>query len=327
MNVLHAEIMDAWDQVARIMVGNGGARAWVSPCKARQAGSFQQLPHASWTRPKSGTWVEISLPEVRHVLSFACSNMLLRFGKEPGCQTKGITMGSSLGGALFRLVLVVHEMHAVVGDLPVTQIVNSRVPGAHVSCLRFMDDVRVFIVAPLSYSLRRLHDAAIEFLTHVYPPHFPMKPDSVNPCVGLELVLGRQLHWTAHTKGLTCGYDNKPSLCAPFVSAQPVQQKHAIVSGAFARCKQLSSSLHWTMVSLADACYKFTHEGGYPDSLISKWLKEWCTAVFGKRGLQLHQDVLARVGKSEQHASPIHRDSFLSDVVFCAVGTTDWRCV
>ena len=154
-----------------------------------------------------------------------------------------------------------------------------------------------------------------------------MKPDSVNPCVGFELVLGRQLHWTAHTKGLTCGYDDKPNLSAPFLSAQPVQQKHAIVVGAFSRCKQLSSCTHWTTVSLADVCYKFTCDAGYPDKLISKWLKDWCLTVYGKQGLQLRKDVLARMGNREKHESSIHRDSSLSDAVLCPVGTIDWRCI
>ena len=131
-----------------------------------------------------------------------------------------------------------------------------------------------------------------------------MKPDSVNPCVGFELVFGRQLHWTTHTKGLTCEYDDKPNLSAPFLSAQPVQQKHAIVVGAFSRCKQLSSCTHWTMVSLADVCYKFTCDAGYPDKLISKWLKDWCLTVYGKQGLQLHKDVLARMGTSKNMKAP-----------------------
>ena len=327
MNVLHAEIMDAWDQIANIMIGKGYVSAWVSPCKTKQPGSFHLLPHASWTHPKRGTWVQIRLNDVKHVLHVACAHMLIRFGQVSGCQQKGITMGSSLGGALFRLVLVVHEMHAILGEQPVTQVIHQTIPGSKASCMRFMDDVRVFIVAPLMYSLQSLHEAAGAFLKHAYPPHFPLKPDSVNPCVGLELVFGGQLHWVAHTKGLTCGYDSPTNLCAPFMSAQPLQQKHAIVLGAFSRCRQLSSSWHWIMVSLADVTFKFTHEAGYPMSLVSKWLKNWCLTVFGKRGLQLHKDVVARAGQSEQHTTPLHRDSFLSDVVFCPAGATGWRCV
>ena len=131
------------------------------------------LPHASWTHPKRGAWIEIRLSDVKHVLHFACGHMLIKFGQISGCQRKGITMGSSLGGALFRLVLVVHEMRAVLGEQPVTQVINRTIPGSKASCMRFMDDVRVFIVAPLMYSLQSLQEAASAFLKHVYPPHFP----------------------------------------------------------------------------------------------------------------------------------------------------------
>ena len=174
MNVLHAEIIEAWEQIANIMVGKGYTSAWVSPCKAKQAGSFQQLPHALWTHPRNGRWVRIPLLAIRHVLLFACKHMHIRFGTAPGCQTKGITMGSGLGGAVFfRLVLVVHEMRAVLGNQPATEVVSKSLPGSHASCMRFMDDVRVFIVAPLTYSLQGLQDAANAFLTFVYPPIFP----------------------------------------------------------------------------------------------------------------------------------------------------------
>ena len=136
--------------------------------------------------------------------------------------------------------------------------------------MRFIDDIRIFIVAPLIYSLQSLYEAAGAFLKHAYPPHFPLKPDSVNPCVGLELGFGGQLHWVAPAKGLTCGYDSPRNLRASFMSAQPLQQKYAIVLGTFSRRKHFSSSWHWIMVSLADIIFKFIYEAGYPISLVSK---------------------------------------------------------
>ena len=326
LNVLHSEVAASWDQMCSIMLSKGCVRAWVSPCKCKQQGSFQHLPHASWTQPKRGTWVKVDLTDVKHVLLFACKHMQIKFGGERGTQTRGITMGSSLGGALFRLVLVVHEMRTVLGPQPVEQVISRHIPGSKASCMRFMDDVRVFLVAPIVYAVQQMEDAALAFLKHTYPTHFPMKPDTVNPCVGLELILGRQLHWTAHVKGIACGYDNIPCLSTPFVSVQPLQRKRGIVMGAFARCKLLSSSMHWLVMSLANTCFKFIHEAVYPHDLISKWLKNWCVACFGKRGVQLHSDVLANVGRSG-HETPAHRDSFRTDAVICPVGRIDWRCV
>ena len=123
----------------------------------------------------------------------------------------------------------------------------------HASCMPFTDDVRHFIVARLTHSLQGLQDAANAFLTYVHPPHFLMKPDSVNPRIGFELVLGRQLHWTAHAKELTCGFDDKPNLSAPFLSAQPVQQSCRSVLEM--QTAQLLHA-HGTAVSLADVCHR-----------------------------------------------------------------------
>ena len=144
-------------------------------------------------------------------------------------------MGSSLGAALFRLVLIVHEINFVASNGPA--ICKSHWPGSTMHCMRCMDDTRLFIVTPLSTPERILDLMASEILRAIYPPHLPLKPDSVNPCVGLELVLHEgALHWTAHVQGIEAmvGYElHSSQLISPYWSIQPPAQLKACVLAAF----------------------------------------------------------------------------------------------
>ena len=99
-------------------------------------------------------------------------------------------MGSSLGGALFRLVLIVHEINFVASNGPA--ICMSHCPGSTMHCVRCMDDIILFVVTPLSTPERVLELMAFEILRATRPPHLPLNPDSVNPCVGLELVFAQR---------------------------------------------------------------------------------------------------------------------------------------
>ena len=135
------------------------------------------------------------------------------------------------------------------------------------------------------------------------------------------------LHWTAHVQAFSCGYSGAPCLSALFCSVQPVTQKRAIVMGAFARCKQLSSCEYWLLLALAEVYCKFTCVSGYPMALMSKWLRCYCVSNLRKQGVQLFKDVLAHGGRCQHPTSPAQRDSFRYDTAHRPVGSANWATV
>ena len=79
------------------------------------------------------------------VLEFVCVHM--QVSKTLGCQKQSITTGSSLGGTIFGMVLMVHEMRFCNEQGPLRAV--QALPNSSFWSMRFMDDIRVFIVSPL----------------------------------------------------------------------------------------------------------------------------------------------------------------------------------
>ena len=71
-----------------------------------------KVPNASWSRKATGTWIQVFLDDVEPVLNLALNFMQFFYGNTKGKQIRGVMIGSNLGSALFRMVLICHDMHA-----------------------------------------------------------------------------------------------------------------------------------------------------------------------------------------------------------------------
>ncbi|CAE8623950.1 unnamed protein product [Polarella glacialis] len=155
--------------------------------------------HASWSKKNDTAWMCVLLTDVEPVLEFLFSHMMFFYGKAQGRQTKGIMMGSNIGGAVFRLVLIVHEMQKL--RSPQMYQIKLLYPDVSIHGARLIDDVRLLIVFPLSMSAGAVQALANEVLQYVYPPHLILKPDTINPMVGMRIFsCSGSLAWMSHAK-------------------------------------------------------------------------------------------------------------------------------
>lgn len=133
-------------------------------------------------------------------------------------------IGSNLGSALFRMVLICHEMHARLPQRWESFMTSLCLQDVTVRGIRFVDDLRVYIVAPLQVPFATLRGITYALLGFVYPPHIPFKTDHVNPTIGMDVFTrGGHLQWMAHGKALAdfcCYADTMPQQIQPFFSFQ-----------------------------------------------------------------------------------------------------------
>ena len=138
----------------------------------------------------------MQVSDVLPVVTFACRHMQLMYGQTKMRQTTGVTMGSSLGGSIFKIVLAIHETQAVTGE-----------GGA-----RFVDDLRLFAIVPLRFDEACVYARLESLLAALYPPHIVLKRDAVNPTIGMCVFGHNQtLAWTLHVKGLSSMHCYSPS--------------------------------------------------------------------------------------------------------------------
>ena len=73
----------------------------------------KKSPNASWSQKTKRAWIQVILDDVEPVLYVALKFMQVLYGKTKGRQIRGVMIGSNLGSALFRMVLICHETHAL----------------------------------------------------------------------------------------------------------------------------------------------------------------------------------------------------------------------
>ena len=81
--------------------------------------------------------------------------------------------GSNLGSALFRMVLICHEMHALLPRRWEGFLAKHCPWEGALRGVRFVDDLRVYMVAPQHIPLSRLREVTYALLSFVYPAHIP----------------------------------------------------------------------------------------------------------------------------------------------------------
>jgi hypothetical protein len=249
--------------------------------------------------------------------------MQFLYGGARGKQTRGVMIGSGLGGALFRLVFIVHEMCA---SLPENmQCVTATCPDAVIRAVRFVDDLRIFVFAPLHVGDHVMRQLAASFLERTYPAHLPLKDDAVNPFVGLNIFIDDgDLCWSAHNKSLAnfaCyGLPGKQQL-QPYFSFQPSAVRDAVVIGGFARCRALSSCWKWLVWSLSGWCDALIVQAKFPTFLVSKLLKAWCARSLPPHGIKTADAVMKCLGRCPQHGSNVYNESLSEARVLFVAGS------
>ena len=191
-------------------------------------------------------------------------------------------MGQAAGGSIFRMVLVAHETKALLSKP--WRMFREHFQDSSASGIRFVDDLRVFVIFPLSLGEAWAKKRAKEFLQFVYPPHLLLKDDAVNPFVGLRLqIIHNELHWSAHHKpiGDSVAYGKTyQQALLPWRSFSPPATFDAVLLGGFSRCKQLSSNVVCMTHSLRQFRDTMIVQAGYPEDLVHRKLKAWIKAEF-----------------------------------------------
>ena len=268
MRIQHEEAIKAWKYIHAAMMAFKRREAWVSPYA--QGG-------ASWIKQKGQCCVRFSLENVEPLFAFLFRHMQFSLGAKQGWQTEGIMMGQAAGGAIFRLVLVAHEMKAMTSvEWQTFQQENKH---CSFSGIRFVDDIRIAIVYPLSLGHEWASARARQTLSFVYPSHLVMKDDAVNPFVGMKLLpKDSTLQWCAYYKplGETVHYASRyTQALLPWNSFSTPETFTAVLFGGFSRCKHLSSNIPGLVDSIAHFMAVAQH-AGYPIDFIHQKLKSWC---------------------------------------------------
>ena len=281
MRIQHQEAQDAWHFISSAMQQMGRRSAWVTTSPTAKRSLHSPHGSASWTKPAGTQWVKFALEDVDPVLAFLFRHMQFCFGAARGWQTEGIMMGQAAGGAIFRLVLVAHEMRALRSQTWLAYKENLK--DCSFCGIRFVDDLRIFILYPLCYGEDWAAKRAEEILMFVYPPHLVMKDDAVNPFVGMTLLsMHDSIHWRAHYKpvGEVVAYSRRyQQALLPWCSFSPPATFEAVLMGGFARCKQLSSNRACFLQSLRDFMVMITRQAGYPEGFVTEKLKIWLKHV------------------------------------------------
>lgn len=278
MRIQHTEAVKAWLFIKSIVTSHKRCTAWVSPFSAGSA---------SWHQQSGRQWVKVNCDDIEPILTFMFQHMQFSFGKSRGWQTEGIMMGQAAGGAIFRMVLVAHEIKAMTS--PTWSEYLETYHECRFFAIRFVDDLRVFVLYPLCFGDRWASSRVHEFFQFVYPSHLIMKEDSVNPFVGLKLFPESQtIHWGAFYKPLGEAKEYRSRYLQnllPWNSFSPSATFTAVLLGGFARCKQLSSNVTALTRSLANFILVMGM-AGYPQDFIRATLRSWCR----KQNLQISED-------------------------------------
>ena len=233
MRIQHPEALQAWRFLQRNFYLRHRKTAWVSPYDGGTA---------AWTQQSGKQWIKFAFEDVEPILAFVFKHMQFQFGTTSGFQKEGIMMGQAAGGAIFRMVLVAHEVQALQSNKLHKHLLD--LGSCRFFGIRFVDDLRIFVVYPLylghAWASARAHD----FLNFIYPPHLFMKEDAVNPFVGMQLLpLSNDIHWCAFYKplGEVVQYGKRyEQNLIPWSSFSTTDTFSAVLYGGFARSKQLS---------------------------------------------------------------------------------------
>lgn len=136
---------------------------------------------------------------------------------------------------------------------------------------RFMDDIRAFALH------RNLGGAAAESLikkklSEIYPPHYVLKLDAVNPCIGVDLMVsGKRFSWKPHVKS-----DLGASIYGlrghvPFQWYNSFQAPHmslASLSSGLSRCFRLSSSIGAFASALSVLFHVLVFQAHFPREVV-----------------------------------------------------------
>ncbi|CAE8613486.1 unnamed protein product [Polarella glacialis] len=198
MRVKHSEALMAWRYVKQALSLLGKFEAWVTPLKTPPGHSNK---FAVWSQRRQAGWIRMHVDDIEPLLVFLFRHMQFWFGETHGWQQEGVMMGIGAGGSIFRMTLVAHELQAL-QSASFRQQAKDR-PDISISGMRFVDDVRVFVVFPLCMGEAWALEHARTFLEFVYPAHFVMKPDAVNPTVGMDIFTENgDVMWTARVRPL-----------------------------------------------------------------------------------------------------------------------------
>ena len=268
MRIQHPEALQAWRFLQRNFYLRHRKTAWVSPYDGGTA---------AWTQQSGKQWIKFTFEDVEPILAFVFKHMQFQFGTTSGFQKEGIMMGQAAGGAIFRMVLVAHEVQALQSNKLHKHLLD--LGSCRFFGIRFVDDLRIFVVYPLylghAWASARAHD----FLNFIYPPHLFMKEDAVNPFVGMQLLpLSNDIHWCAFYKplGEVVQYGKRyEQNLIPWSSFSTTDTFSAVLYGGFARSKQLSSNEQCLINSIGNFL-AVASAMGYPNDFLRQKLKMWC---------------------------------------------------
>ena len=137
----HPEAVQAWRFLQRNFYLRHQKTAWVSPYDGGTA---------AWTQQSGKQWIKFTFEKNRLNQSwrlFSQTHMQFQFGTTSGFQKEGIMMGQAAGGAIFRMVLVAHEVQALQSNKLHKHLLD--LGSCRFFGIRFVDDLRIFVVYPL----------------------------------------------------------------------------------------------------------------------------------------------------------------------------------
>ncbi|CAK0858357.1 unnamed protein product [Prorocentrum cordatum] len=278
-NIPHPLVRRAWHYYRSVLT----ALDIVLISAPRRRGQGRCLPHAA--PPSSRQYLEFNLADMEASIEHSLKHLWLAVGSLIGRAIDGLAMGSSLAGALTRMVLVYADVtfHAsLYSSVPPPPASRGRVRyvdvlGVQILVLesRYMDDYICIWKGPpgLQESLAsRIASVVASWPGQRYP--LPSEPDQGDVITGMRLALLD--NGTVATRpasvdppGYAGHFDYPPFL--HYCSFVPVHIKRAIVLGAVARVDRFTTpeeNKPEALLELARALLA----SGFPAVLMSRWM-------------------------------------------------------
>ena len=277
-NITHQLVTQSWSFYHACL------RNRVPGISAPRARSGKAAPFI-YPRGSRGNLISFKLGDIEAVIHHHLRTSWFVVGILVGKQIEGIPMGSALGTALARMVLIFLDVVFYSFQRPPEIFPEHRVQclsvlGADIVLLelRYMDDVIGFWKGPPGLSesdCRGISDWLWERLCHRYP--LPLERDNSGVFVGLafELTTAGQISVRPATLASASYGSLGHSPLMPFCSFVPRSMKRSLVLGIAARVDSFTFPLELKPLVLASALKQLERCGGFPDTLLRRWITSW----------------------------------------------------
>ena len=293
--IQHSDVTHAWAMLCQLCNDLNLTRCWINPGKTIAHGARNaRRKFASWSVKRnvtrgSDTWIEVRLRDIAPCLAFLLDASCFTFAGTKGKQANGLAMGSAHASSLCTMVLTMYEYAALTSQAWKHCTRSLRDKGIFLDAFRYVDDLRLFILAPDCTDKAELAHISQEIRKFIWHDVSPLKVDTVNNTVGLFVWVdrsNRRIRWLPSTKDLPTILQHwkertpltergLPTLQHSSSHCSPSQLQGALTS-LFEKCRQQASDNRMCTQALILWCACLHLHSDYTWQQIESALSHWC---------------------------------------------------